>query len=794
MELKHIGPYRVIRLIGRGGMGAVYECAAPETDEPCAVKVLNREFTGDGHLERFQREIETLSRFNHPNVVHITTQGQDYDRDLHFFVMEYVDGPSLAELLRRGGPLPWREVIDLGIQICRGLKNAHDQGIIHRDLKPANLLINGKIVKIADFGIAKPWGTSALTVTGAVLGSAEYMSPEQAEGETAVDRSDLYALGAVFYAMLTGDPPLRAPSLLKLLRIISTEPVVPAREVVASVPFELDQLVLELLNKKSADRPPNALNVGRRLERMKERFATEEPSSEATEPQVPRTRDRISQAPAAVAIARPDAEAPAPSLQPAGRPPSPEAESVEVARPLPRGAPAREVVGPESHAVAVRSVEPRAAVVGGWLAVAAVLACTLAGVFVASRLQYSIASIGVGGFAGALFGIFMCIAIRVRSLNVGFRRFRAEDLDVVAAQLKDEQLRKMEPIIEAERRRQDSVDPEQEPEIQPPPAADAHAQILSSQESNDTTLVQSFDDGTSSETVDAPPIPDRPVQSVLRVHRVVCSYCSHAFMSKEREGNPTCPMCRREVVQHDLDARSAVPIHDEYGPLADHSYFGQLIQIALALTAIVVGFLWGIMSQPGFIEALFVNAGVPPLWMYGVFGGALGMALVVVGILVYNVFLVLASNRPARRVPERASSQHTDEADSPETLHSRLSAVDTAPRVRRAVDSEDPVDANSPAKRRKYAEEELPPMIVTEELRGVDRIMDAGVHMLRQTLLPVLWVAGWILSRIWWGIILAGFAVMATTDTADLRLVPVVAWGLLALVATFLAANWHDAD
>jgi serine/threonine protein kinase len=264
-------------------MGTVFLASHVETGEPCALKLLSSEGLGDeDRLERFRREIETLSRFEHPNIVRILPSQSD--RSTRFFAMEYVEGRSVAEIITDKGPIHWKQVIDYGIQICHGLKNAHDHGIVHRDLKPANLLVDSAgVLKIADFGIAKLWGLESaahtqLTQTGVFVGTAEYMSPEQAKGESASIASDIYSLGAVMYAMLAGRPPFGATSCLKLCQMVIADPVVPVSEHNPRVPLELEQLVGQLLEKQAENRPGSAYSVLKSLERMQQDFSEKGPT------------------------------------------------------------------------------------------------------------------------------------------------------------------------------------------------------------------------------------------------------------------------------------------------------------------------------------------------------------------------------------------------------------------------------------------------------------------------------------------------------------------------------------
>jgi serine/threonine protein kinase len=269
-----LGDYCLERQLGRGGMGTVYFARQLDTARECAVKILSLEFAGDpSRVRRFQREMETLGKFDHRNIVRIFETSRD--ESSLFFAMEYVDGPSIETLIAERGTLAWSESLDFGIQICRGLKNAHDHGVIHRDLKPANLLTDRDgLLKIADFGLAKPWTVeaSAQTQTGTILGTAHFMSPEQANGEAASVASDLYGLGAVLYAMLAGKPPFNNSSLLKLYQMIVNDPVTTIRKSNADVPVELDRLVRQLLAKEAKERPSSAFGVMKIMERMRDQF------------------------------------------------------------------------------------------------------------------------------------------------------------------------------------------------------------------------------------------------------------------------------------------------------------------------------------------------------------------------------------------------------------------------------------------------------------------------------------------------------------------------------------------
>ena len=194
-----VGPYFIEKKLGSGGMGTVYLGRHKETDQFVAVKVLPASMAREaGFVARFDREIEAMRQLKNAHIVELYESGEDDGS--YYYSMEYVEGETLADRLVREKKVPWQETIKIAVEICTALKSAHNAGIIHRDLKPSNLLIdkNG-VVKLADFGVAQVFATGKLTATGGILGTAEYMSPEQAQGRRATKHSDIYSLGAVMY-------------------------------------------------------------------------------------------------------------------------------------------------------------------------------------------------------------------------------------------------------------------------------------------------------------------------------------------------------------------------------------------------------------------------------------------------------------------------------------------------------------------------------------------------------------------------------------------------------------------
>ena len=284
MNPTQLGPYEIKSRLGRGGMGAVYEAVDTTSGETVAVKVLASHLADDpGLRSRFDAEIEMLKNLRHPGIVRLLAFGEQDDQP--FFAMELVRGKSLEQILRSGRRFTWRETVAVAAEITRALKVAHDNGIVHRDLKPANLLVAEPVsgvtepqasaateggtkrvtVKLADFGIAKLFGGVAHTALGHVVGTAEYMAPEQATGRPTDHRADLYALGLVMYAMLTGSPPFRGTQLTEV--IDKQRRAIPPRvkSLVPDVPAEFDELIARLLAKDPAQRPASALALGRLL-------------------------------------------------------------------------------------------------------------------------------------------------------------------------------------------------------------------------------------------------------------------------------------------------------------------------------------------------------------------------------------------------------------------------------------------------------------------------------------------------------------------------------------------------
>ena len=218
--------YKLDRRLGVGGMATVQLAFDTRLERNVAVKLLAEHLAEDASfVSRFRREALAAARLVHPNIVQVFDFGSDSASGRQFIVMEYVDGHSCAELLRDRGPMSARDAVEILSQACRGLDYAHRNGVVHRDVKPGNLMVNTDgVVKLADFGIAKAAEQSDITKVGSVLGTAAYLSPEQARGEPAGPASDIYALGVVSYQLMAGRLPYEAASLTDLARLQESGP------------------------------------------------------------------------------------------------------------------------------------------------------------------------------------------------------------------------------------------------------------------------------------------------------------------------------------------------------------------------------------------------------------------------------------------------------------------------------------------------------------------------------------------------------------------------------------------
>ena len=255
------GRYRLDRRLGVGGMSTVYLALDQRLERSVAVKLLAEHLADDdAFISRFRREALSAARLVHPNIVQVFDFGFDEAQHQHFIVMEHVPGRSCAELLRDRGRLGVDEALEIITQACRGLDYAHRNGVIHRDVKPGNLLVSdAEVVKLADFGIARATDQSSITQVGSVLGTAAYLAPEQARGEEAGPRADLYSLGVVAYQLISGRLPYEASSLTELALKQQREAPIPLAQLNPEVPRTLGDAVAMALALEKSQRPPDAM-------------------------------------------------------------------------------------------------------------------------------------------------------------------------------------------------------------------------------------------------------------------------------------------------------------------------------------------------------------------------------------------------------------------------------------------------------------------------------------------------------------------------------------------------------
>lgn len=249
-----VGSYKITEKIGEGGMGAVFKGIDVMLDREVAIKMLRPELARQGQLaERFRSEAVTLARLNHPNIATLYSflrQNDDY-----FMVMEYVRGETLEQLMRRQGPMNCETAVTLFCHALEGMEHAHAMNIIHRDIKPANMMLTERgSIKVMDFGIARVLGTDRMTRAGHLVGTIEYMPPEQVRGGETDARSDIYSLGILLYEMLTGRVPFTSPSEYELMRSQVEDAPPPPREFAPQTPVEIERSILRALAKNKDDR------------------------------------------------------------------------------------------------------------------------------------------------------------------------------------------------------------------------------------------------------------------------------------------------------------------------------------------------------------------------------------------------------------------------------------------------------------------------------------------------------------------------------------------------------------
>ncbi|HKB04098.1 MAG TPA: serine/threonine-protein kinase [Gemmataceae bacterium] len=267
LQARRFGQYVLRHRLGAGGMGEVYLADHVLLRRPCAIKLIRPDRAGDPEtIQRFEREVQATATLTHPNTVQVFDYGRTQDGRF-YYVMEYLPGPTLEELVRSDGPLPPGRTVHFLRHLCGALNEAHAIGLIHRDLKPRNVIVCERggtydVVKLLDFGVAQRHftgdGDGPLTERGTVVGTPEFLSPEQAGGSDVVDaRSDIYSLGAVAYFLLSGQPPFGGRSKLKMLAAHQYEPPAPLSKHRPDVPADLEAAVLKCLAKDPADRFPD---------------------------------------------------------------------------------------------------------------------------------------------------------------------------------------------------------------------------------------------------------------------------------------------------------------------------------------------------------------------------------------------------------------------------------------------------------------------------------------------------------------------------------------------------------
>lgn len=264
--------YEIKEVLGQGGMGVVYRAYDRQLDEPVAIKTLKPDQADETALERFKQEIRLARRITHRNVVRTHDLGQV--DGLYYITMEFVEGTSLKDLIRKRGKLPIGVTLTVGKQLCRALEVAHEEGVVHRDIKPQNMVVDATgFLKVMDFGIARlvegQKAGEGLTAQGVAIGTLEYMAPEQILGEEVDARTDIYAAGCVLFECVTGQPPFSAPSVTALMMKHIEEPPPDPRTVNADVPEALARAILQALAKKRPERWQAAAKLHEALEAVR---------------------------------------------------------------------------------------------------------------------------------------------------------------------------------------------------------------------------------------------------------------------------------------------------------------------------------------------------------------------------------------------------------------------------------------------------------------------------------------------------------------------------------------------
>ncbi len=259
--------YELEELVGTGGMSSVYRAHDRLLDRKVALKILHSHYGADEeYVERFRREARAVAALSHPNIVTVIDRGEHAGRQ--FIVFEYVDGENLKRLIERGGPAPVQMALELAMQVARGLSFAHQQGLVHRDVKPQNVLLNGdNQAKVTDFGIARSLDVQhGMTQTGTVLGTSDYIAPEQAQGQRVDEHTDVYSLGVVLYELLTNEVPFPGENFVAVAMRHINEPPPEIRDKRPDVPPRVEAAVQRAMAKRPEDRFPTMDEFCRELE------------------------------------------------------------------------------------------------------------------------------------------------------------------------------------------------------------------------------------------------------------------------------------------------------------------------------------------------------------------------------------------------------------------------------------------------------------------------------------------------------------------------------------------------
>jgi serine/threonine-protein kinase len=328
---ERVAHYELLEELGHGGMGAVFRAKDLNTGQEVALKVLPPELSlNPALLQRFRREVLTLRQLHHPGIIRILDVGAE--GRTNYFAMEYAGGGNLERFLERaGGQLPVEQAVEIILQLCEALDYAHGKNIVHRDIKPSNILLTeGGHPKLTDFGIAKVVEATRMTVTGGIVGTVDYMAPEQAEGRVIGPKADVYSLGVLLYQMTTGRLPFKGETPSEVIQKHRWSLPEPPRNLNPEIPENLSKVIEDMLQKDPAKRVPSVRALIHILQKMKEQMHPTDPSKQPTvynlEAFVSPERDTSIEAP-------PVGRAPSPPARaPTATPPSREAVRAPVGR------------------------------------------------------------------------------------------------------------------------------------------------------------------------------------------------------------------------------------------------------------------------------------------------------------------------------------------------------------------------------------------------------------------------------------------------------------------------------